>query len=79
MRMLGWVLGSLSPLEVLRGMTDMSLRWRHGFPLVGLTRLLLVVLVIWGLSDILTATGRGVLLSGGGVLGLFVLRGHQPE
>jgi hypothetical protein len=77
---LGWVLGSLSPLEVLRGMADMSLRWWwHASPLITAAKLLLLGLIILGIVDLATVPGRGFVLAAGGVLGLFALRQRSPE
>ncbi|MGH7932586.1 MAG: hypothetical protein ACREQN_05395 [Candidatus Binataceae bacterium] len=80
MRTLGWILGSLSPLEVLRGMADMSLRWWWRVsPLIAVTKLLLLGFVVWGIIDIASAPGKGFVLSAGGALGLFALRRRGPK
>jgi|GEM_PF-6724731 hypothetical protein len=42
-----WKLGSVSPLQMLRGMLDMSLQWRDS-SLVGGARLVLFAVAIWG-------------------------------
>ncbi|MGH7907498.1 MAG: hypothetical protein ACREP6_12820 [Candidatus Binataceae bacterium] len=75
-----WILGSLSPLEVLRGMADMSLRWWwHASPLIALAKLLLLAALVWGIVIIASAPGRGFVLLAGGALGLYVLRGRGPN
>jgi hypothetical protein len=79
MHMLGWVLGSISPLEMLRGMADMSLRWWHVSPLIGLAKLLLLAVLIWGLVDLASAPGKGLILSAVGFLGLLALKGYNSD
>lgn len=79
MSTLGWVLGSLSPLEVLRGMADISLRWWHASSLMGLSKLLLLAIVVWGIIDMATTRARGLILSVAGFLGLFALKAHKPD
>ena len=74
MRIFGWVLGSLSPLQVLRGMLDMSLRWWHISPLFAVTRLLLVAIIVWGIINVSSAPGEGFILTSGGILALFALK-----
>jgi len=74
MSLFGWILGSLSPLEVLRGMLDMSLRWWRVSPLLTLTRSLLLLMIIWGAIDLAAAPGKGVILIAASLLGFLALR-----
>jgi len=69
------MLGSVSPLQMLRGMLDMSLQWWHGAPLLSTVRVLLVAVVIWGLVILISEPGKGLVIAGIGLLGIYALRG----
>ena len=69
-----WTLGSVSPLQMIRGMLDMSLRGWHGSPLLGTARALLLAAVIWGGVTLTREPGRGTVIAGIGLLGFYALR-----
>ena len=68
------MLGSVSPLQMLRGMLDMSLQWRGSSPLVGAVRLVLLAAAIWGLVNLAWDPGRGAIVAAICLLGFFALR-----
>lgn len=67
------MLGSVSPLQMLRGMLDISLQWWRESPLLGAARLSLIAATIWGLAHLLGNPGVGVVVAGLGVFGLYAL------
>ncbi len=77
MLLFGWILGSVSPLEVLRGMLDMSLRWWRVSPILILARAFLLLIMIWGIVNLAAASGKGLILIGAALLGLLVLRNYS--
>ncbi len=68
-----WMLGSVSPLQMLRGMLDISVQWWREAPLLGAARLSLLAATIWGLAHLLREPGVGVVVAGAGALGLYAL------
>ncbi len=69
-----WTLGSVSPLQMIRGMLDMSLRGWQRSPLLGTARALLLAAVIWGGVTLTRDLGRGTVIAGIGLLGFYALR-----
>lgn len=68
-----WMLGSVSPLQMLRGMLDISVQWWREAPLLGAARLSLLAATIWGLAHLLREPGVGAVVAGAGALGLYAL------
>ncbi len=68
------MLGSVSPLQALRGMLDMSLRWWRESLLVGAVRALLLAAAIFGLLNVVTNPVKGLVIAGIGLLGFYILR-----
>ena len=69
-----WMLGSVSPLQMFRGMLDISLRRWHESPLLGAARALLLAAAVWGIVMFVNNPGRGAVVAGVGILGYFALR-----
>lgn len=67
-------LGSVSPLQMLRGMLDISLgHWRESPLLAGIRGLLLAVAIL-GIVDLPRSPDEGLVLAGIGLLGFYSLR-----
>src|SRR6185437_6438844 len=69
-----WMLGSISPLAMLRGMLDISLQWWRESPLLGAARVSLLAAAFWGIVNLMRDPGRGIVIAGVGLLGLYALR-----
>jgi hypothetical protein len=69
-----WMLGSVSPLQVIRGMLDMSLRWWHESPLITAARVSLLIIAVWGLLNVAKNPSEGIIAVVVGVFGFYVLR-----
>ncbi|HLH75991.1 MAG TPA: hypothetical protein VKV28_04205 [Candidatus Binataceae bacterium] len=68
-------LGSVSPLQMLRGMLDMSTQWWHdGFPLLGAIRLVLLGATLWALLNLAHDPVRGAIVVAVCLPSFFVLR-----
>jgi len=67
------MLGSVSPLQMLRGMFDISLQWWRESPLLGAARLSLIVVTIWGLAHLPANPSVGTVVAGLGILGLYAI------
>lgn len=74
-----WILGSLSPLEVLRGMADISVRRWQASPLAAVAKLLLLLLGICGIVIIAGDPGKGFVLLVGSALGFYAVKRHDSN